>query len=182
VTFGASVPDWSRRAIDDFTNQRGTYYFSDLHAHEVGQPYLLTLERGQGRVVFLEKNLAGFVQDQFQLRPNLTVTAGVRYYWQNYFNDKPHNFAPRMSYAWAPRNSRKMVFRGGAGMFCDRTGPTPISDLLRFDGVHLLKYLIENPPYPDPLASGSLVALPASIVTLDPRARIPYFDTVQCRN
>jgi outer membrane receptor protein involved in Fe transport len=174
ITFGASVPDWSRRAIDDFTNQRGTYYFSNLQDYEAGQPYLLTLQRGQGRVVFLEKNLAGFIQDEWRLRPNLTLTAGVRYYWQNYFGDKPQNFAPRFSYAWAPRNSRKMVFRGGAGIFYDRTGPTPIADLLRFDGVHLLKYLIENPPFPDPITSSSLTGVPPSIVTLNPRARIPY--------
>jgi hypothetical protein len=174
VTFGVSVPDWSRRAIDDFTNQLGTYYFSNLTDFELGRPYLLLLQRGQGRVVFLEKNVAGFAQDQVQLQPNLTVTVGVRYYWQNYFYDKPHNFAPRLSVAWAPRNSRRTVFRGGAGVFYDRTGPLPISDLLRFDGVHLLRYLVNDPPFPDPVAPGPLAPAPPSIVTLDPRARIPY--------
>jgi hypothetical protein len=34
-------------------------------------------------VVFVEKNIAGFVQDEVRLRPNLTVMTGVRYYWQN---------------------------------------------------------------------------------------------------
>ncbi len=174
VTFGASVPDWSRRAIDDFTNQLGTYYFSSLQAYSLSQPYLLLLQRGEGRVVFVEKNIAGYVQDEVRLRPNLTVTAGVRYYWQNYFNDKTRNFAPRLSYAWAPGKSRKTVIRGGAGMFYDRTGPGPIWDLLRFDGFHLLKYLIENPPFPDPFMNGALPSTPPSIVTLDPRVRIPY--------
>jgi outer membrane receptor protein involved in Fe transport len=167
------VPDWSRRAIDDFSNHLGTYYFSNLQDYELGKPYSLLLQRGQGRFVFLEKNLAGFVQDEWRLRPNLTLTAGVRYYWQNYFFDKPHNVAPRLSYAWAPQNSRKTVFRGGAGMFYDRTGPGPIWDLLRFDGFHLLRYLINDPPFPDPFAAGVIPA-PTSIVTLDPRVRIPY--------
>ncbi len=98
----------------------------------------------------VEKNLAGFVQDEVHLLPNLTLTAGLRYYWQNYFNEKPHNFAPRLAYAWAPGKSRKTVLRGGVGMFYDRSGPGPIWDLLRFDGQHLLSYLINNPPYPDP--------------------------------
>jgi outer membrane receptor protein involved in Fe transport len=174
VKFGASVPDWSRRAIDDFTNHLGTYYFSNLQDYALGKPYSLLLQRGQGRVVFIEKNLAGFVQDEVRLRPNLTLTVGLRYYWQNYFYDKPHNFAPRLACAWAPGKSKKTVVRGGAGMFYDRTGPGPIADLLRSDGLHLLRYLIDNPPYPDPLIGGPAAAAPASIVRLDPRARIPY--------
>jgi hypothetical protein len=174
ITFGASIPDWSRRAIDDFTNHLGTYYFSNLQSYSLSQPYLLLLQRGEGRVVFVEKNIAGYVQDELRLRPNLSITAGVRYYWQNYFGDKPHNFAPRLSYAWAPGKSKKTVIRGGAGMFYDRTGPGPIWDLLRFDGSHLLKYLIENPAYPDPFINGPLVSTSPSIVTLDPRVRIPY--------
>lgn len=174
VTFGASIPDWSRRAIDDFTNQLGTYYFSDLQAYSLSRPYLLLLQRGEGRVVFLEKNIAGYVQDEWRPRPDLSLTAGVRYYWQNYFGDKPYNFAPRLSYAWAPGRSRKTVIRGGAGMFYDRTGPGPIWDLLRFDGLHLLKYLVENPPFPDTIGNGLLNPAAPSIVTLDPRVRIPY--------
>jgi hypothetical protein len=174
ITFGASIPDWSRRAIDDFTNHLGTYYFSNLQAYSLSQPYLLLLQRGEGRVVFVEKNIAGYVQDELRLHPNLTVTAGVRYYWQNYFNDKTLNLAPRLSYAWAPGKSKKTVVRGGAGMFYDRTGPGPIWDLLRFDGSHLLKYLVENPPYPDPFIGSPLLSTSPSIVTLDPRVRIPY--------
>jgi hypothetical protein len=174
VTFGASIPDWSRRAIDDFTNHLGTFYFSDLQTYSLGQPYLLLVQRGEGRVVFVEKNIAGYVQDELRLRPNLSITAGVRYYWQNYFGDKPHNFAPRLSYAWAPGKSKKTVIRGGGGMFYDRTGPGPIWDLLRFDGSHLLKYLIENPLFPDPFINGPLLSTSPSIVTLDPRLRIPY--------
>lgn len=175
VKFGGAIPDWSRRAIDDFTNQLGAYYFSDLQAYTLNQPYLLLLQRGQGRLVFVEKNIAGYVQDEWKPLPNLTITAGLRYYWQNYFADKPHNFAPRLSYAWAPRKSQKTVIRGGAGMFYDRTGPGPIWDLLRFDGSHLLKYLIENPQFPGPFVDGPLVsAAPPSIVTLDPHIRIPY--------
>src|SRR5260370_4130273 len=101
---------------------------------------------------------------------NLSHTFGIR----TYFYDKPHNFAPRLAYAWAPGKSKNTVVRDGAGMFYDRTGPSPISDLLRFDGLHLLRYLIDNPQYPDPLIGGPASAAPASIVRLDPPARDPY--------
>jgi hypothetical protein len=57
-------------------------------------------------------------------------------------------------------------------VFYDRTGPSPIGDLLHFNGVNLLRFIVEEPPYPFP--AGDLAGLPISIVTLDPRARTPY--------
>jgi hypothetical protein len=43
---------------------------------------------------------------------------------------------------------------------------------LHFDGVHLLRFVLDNPSYP--VTSSDLVGVPTSEVTLDPRARIPY--------
>ncbi len=67
------------------------------------------------------------------------------------------------------------MIRGGTGVFYDRTGPRPISDLLHFNGVNLLRFIVDNPTYP--VTPGSLSSLPTSLVVLDPKARIPY--TVQ---
>jgi hypothetical protein len=55
------------------------------------------LQKGNDRVTFPERVLGGFFQYQIQLRPNLTVSVGIRYYWQNYFRNVPHDFAPRLS-------------------------------------------------------------------------------------
>jgi hypothetical protein len=60
-------------------------------------------------------------------------------------------------------------------MFFDRTGPSPISDLLLFNGVQLRRYLVDNPSYP--ITQPELSGVPTSVVVLDPRQRIPY--TVQ---
>jgi hypothetical protein len=60
--------------------------------------------------------------------------------------------------------------RGGFGVFYDRTGPSPIGDLLHFNGVNLLRFIVDNPTTIPPDLSG----VPTSVVTLDPRARIPY--------
>jgi hypothetical protein len=168
VRFGINVPDISRRGLDDNTNAGGTYTFSSLADYIAQRPFSLVRQSGNGRVVFVEKVLGGFVQDEFKARPNLEISVGLRYDWQNYFHDN-NNFGPRVSFAYAPGKGRQTVIRGGAGMFYDRTGPQPIFDLLRYDGHHLLQYVITDPSYPDPNATG-----PPSIVTLDPAIKLPY--------
>jgi len=123
-------------------------------------------------VTFVEKTVAGIFEDTTRLRSNLSIAVGVRYYWQNYFHDIAHNFAPRLSFAYAPAAKGTTVIRGGGGFFFDRTGPSPISDLLHFNGVLLKRFILENPTYP--VTEPELVGLPTSVVVLDPRQRIPY--------
>lgn len=168
IRFGVNVPDISRRGLDDNTNTAGTYTFSTLQDYLAGRPFSLLRQTGNGHVVFIEKVLGGFVQDEYRVRPNLSVSLGVRYDWQNYFHDN-NNFAPRASFAYAPGNTKKTVIRGGGGLFYDRTGPSPIFDLIRYDGQRLLQYLITNPRFPDPNALG-----PTSVVRLDPTVKLPY--------
>src|SRR3984893_17758789 len=133
------------------------------------------LQKGQGHVVFVEKLLAGFIEDNIRWKPNFSFSVGMRYYWQNFFHDDSNNFAPRLGFAYAPRKNSKTVIRGEAGVFYDRSGPRPISDLLHYNGVNLLRFIPVKPIFPETLAS--LVSVPSSVVVLDPRTRIPY--TVQ---
>jgi hypothetical protein len=172
INFGIDVPDISRRGADDFTNQLGTYTFASLAAFQSNTPSTVTIQQGNGHLVFLEKVLAGFVEDSIRVTPSFSITAGVRYYWQNYFHDDPNNFAPRFSFAFAPSKKSKTVLRGGAGLFYDRTGPRSIADLLHFNGVDLLRFIITNPSFP--VTPAEIAATPTSIVTLDPRLHIPY--------
>ena len=175
LSFGIDVPDISRRGFDDFTNRAGTYTFGSLAAYAAERPTTYIAQEGQGHVVFLEKVISGFIEDNIRLKPNFSLYLGMRYYWQNYFHDEPNNFAPRWGFAYAPSKNSKTVIRGGAGLFFDRTGPSPIADLLHFNGVNLLRFIVNNPPYP--ITQNVLASTPTSVVVLDPRARIPY--TVQ---
>lgn len=170
VEFGIDVPDISRRGRDDFTSTLGTYTFASLAAYKANQPALLLLQQGQGHLVFLEQNYAGFLQDTWHVRPNLELTFGARYYWQNYFHEVPHDLAPRANLAWAFGHNQAWVLRGGSGVFYDRTGPAPIASLLHFNGINLRRYLIDNPVFNNPDIAGT----PTSIVTLAPQAIIPY--------
>ncbi len=170
--FGIEIPDWSRRGADDFGNVLGTYTFASLTDFAARRPAFFVSQQGQGHLAFLEKNVAGIVEDTITVKPKLQLTLGLRYYYQNYFHDDRDNFAPRLGFAWTPKNSSKVVFRGGAGLFFDRTGPRPIADLIHFNGTNLQRFIVENPSFP--VAASSLVSQPTSLVTLAPGARIPY--------
>ena len=182
LLFGVDIPDISRRGMDDFTNMAGTYTFANLADFQANRPGTFLVQKGNGHVVFLERVLSGFIEDTIRLKPNLSVSVGLRYYWQNYFHDDPNNLAPRFGFAWAPTKNSKTVVRGGAGVFYDRSGPRPIADLLHFNGVNLLRFILSNPQNPPflfsyPVTPAQLAGAPTSVVMLDPRLRIPY--TVQ---
>jgi hypothetical protein len=176
LVFGVDVPDLSRRGSDDFTYQQGAYTFADINAFNANQPAGFRIQTGNGHLVFWERIVSGFVEDSVRIKPNLSVTLGVRYYFQNYFNDDVNNFAPRFAFAWAPRPQGKIVFRGGAGVFYDRSGNRAIADLLHYNGETLLRQILPlqtGGAVPFPVTPADLVGVPISLIELDPRLRIP---------
>jgi hypothetical protein len=68
--------------------------------------------------------LAGFLQDDWRVRPNLTLNLGVRYDVE-FIKDIPdwpagtdaNNIDPRVGFAWDPRGDQKWAVRGGFGRF-----------------------------------------------------------------
>jgi hypothetical protein len=171
---GVNIPDLSRRGMDNNLNAAGTFYFSSLADYLLQRPFSFTQQQGNGHIVFLEKVIGLFVQDEYHLRKNLMFSMGLRYDWQNYFHDNT-NFAPRFSLAYAPGGGQKTVIRAGAGVFYDKTGARPIQDILLFNGSRLRLYVLPNPGFPDPLGSGmTLTSQPVSVTRLDPNVKIPY--------
>jgi Carboxypeptidase regulatory-like domain len=173
LSFGTDIPDISRRGFDDFTNRSGIYTFAGRNAFPLN-PSTYVVQAGRGHVVFLEKVFCAFVEDNIRLLPNFSLYLGMRYYFQNYFHDDVNNLAPRLGFAWAPSVRSKNVIRGGGGIFFDRTGPGPIADLLHFNGVNLLRFIAGKRLVSYPINPAVLSQVPTSIVSLDPRARIPY--------
>ena len=169
LRWGINVPDVSRRGLIDHTNIGGTYTFSTLADYAAAHPFSFIQQSGTSSMNFVEVVLGGFVQDEFRLRPNLLISAGLRYDWQNFFHDN-NNVSPRLAIAWAPGKKRKTVLRAGGGIFYDRTGPLAIFDLIRYDGVHLRQVVLTNPAYPATIAPTD----PISITRLDPTVHIPY--------
>ncbi|MFY9569770.1 MAG: carboxypeptidase regulatory-like domain-containing protein [Blastocatellia bacterium] len=171
---GLNIPDISRRGLSDRTNFGGTFTFSTLEDYLNDRPFLFSINQGNGYLVFYQKEFGLFVQDNILVRPNFSIAPGLRYDKQNYLRDN-NNFSPRLSFAFAPGKKPNTVFRGGVGIFYDRTGAGPIGDRLRFDGQRLRQVNITAPGYPDPFSSGeTLGAQPSSVVRFAPDLRSPY--------
>src|SRR5262249_37700228 len=165
---GTDSPDISRAGLVDQSNLQGTYTYSNLSDYLQTRPISFVQQRGEGKVIFWEKVLSGFLLDDIRLKPNLTVSLAMRYDWQNYFHDR-NNFSPRIAFAYSPAEHSKTVLRGGAGFFYDRTGANPIFDLLRYDGNHLQQFVVTYGP-----AGPSSAVYRPSVVRLANNVRIPY--------
>ncbi|HXN65784.1 MAG TPA: carboxypeptidase regulatory-like domain-containing protein [Candidatus Acidoferrales bacterium] len=63
-----------------------------------------------------ETLFSGFVQDDFKLRPDLTINAGLRYEGQTWLGDF-NNVAPRLGFAWRLPHTKATVLRGGYGIY-----------------------------------------------------------------
>ena len=148
-------------------------------------PTQFTLSQGLPLINVRQFDLGMFVQDDWRVKPNLTVSTGIRYETQD--NIRDHNdWAPRIGIAWAPWAKKnapsKTVIRAGFGFFYDRVtigdseaalqnnGYTQQSYQLNSANVPLIYY--PNVPPASALASGTL--LQQNIDIIDHAARAPY--------
>ena len=122
-----------------------------------------------------------FAGDDWKVKPNLTLSLGVRYETQDNIRDHA-DFAPRIAFAWAPggpakNKTPKTVIRGGFGIFYDRFSEQNILIAQRYNGTNQQQFVIINPDgYP---AIPSPAMLKASgtqqiIHTVGSAVRAPY--------
>jgi Carboxypeptidase regulatory-like domain len=115
---------------------------------------LATNETGRANADVTYVDGALFVQDDWRLRPNITLSYGLRYETQNNLGDHA-DFAPRVGVAWGmgakgKNASPKMVLRAGYGIFYDRfTEDLALTQQLQ-NGVHQQQFLVQNPAFFDP--------------------------------
>src|SRR5688572_14544995 len=93
-----------------------------------------------------QTDLGVFVQDDWRVRPNITLSYGLRYEIQTNTHSK-YDFAPRLAVAWSPgaANSArppKMVIRVGTGFFYNRFSEGSTLTVERNDGVNLRQTLV----------------------------------------
>lgn len=117
-----------------------------------------------------------YVQDDWRIRPNLTMGIGLRYEYQTNTHS-PLNFAPRVFMAWSPgaANSARppsMVIRVGAGVFYNRFNESNTLNANRFNGSTQQQFFVTERPIYDTL-NGNVVFVPPAPSALDAFPNVP---------
>ena len=92
-----------------------------------------------------------FIQDEWRVKPNFSLSSGLRFETQNNLSNK-FNFAPRIGMAWGvgkPNGGRppKTVLRAGGGLFYDRFGEDLSLDARRLNGIVQQQYVVSFPNF-----------------------------------
>lgn len=124
-----------------------------------GTPTQYATVTGDPKINFNEFYPVLFVQDDIKLRPNLTLSAGLRYFYANHpFQDD--GITPRLGVSWAPGGSKTFKLNAHLGLF-DGHSPNGSqgtqAELLREDGAARVTSLVYNAAYGNPATSGSSV-------------------------
>jgi len=141
-----------------------------------------TISTGNPQATVGQIDFGGFVQDDWKYRPNLMLSFGLRY--ENQTNVSSNfNFAPRVSFAWAPgppnpQHPAKTTVRGGFGVFYDRIGENLTLQANRLNGTNQQQFIVTDPAllnsFPNVPSIASLAAQPVSIYDLEKGIRAPY--------
>jgi len=156
----------------------GQYIYQSLDAYKVNTPSQYNITAGTASSAVSYFDLGLFYQDDFKVRPNLTLSYGVRFESQNDIGDHA-DWAPRFSFAWAPAahgtTPAKTIIRGGYGWFFDRFTENNILQTIRQNGITQQQYVIQNPtfyqnaPAASQLAASSTAA--NTIYTIAPKLK-----------
>jgi hypothetical protein len=148
-------------------NYSGTFTFNSLAAYRLtllglqdgltaqqirasgGGASQFSLAAGNPLAQLSQVDYGVFLQDDWRLRPWLTLSGGLRYENQTHSRDHA-DLAPRLGISWAvDRNSKapKNIVRGGFGIFYDRLSESLTLNALRQNGVRQQQFLIQNPDF-----------------------------------
>lgn len=140
-----------------------------------------SINTGNSVIAGSQFDLGAFAGDDWKIRPNLTMSLGLRYETQNNIHDW-RDFAPRIGVAWAPgggagKSRPKSVIRAGFGMFYDRFSLGNSLAAQRYNGIIQQQYLIANPDFfPTVPTVSSLTGPvpPSTIQQISSTLRAPY--------
>jgi uncharacterized membrane protein YgcG len=161
----------------------GTYTFSNIGDYTAATPTPSQLSIDATRsgavptvpVTVVDAGL--YVQDDWKVRPNITLSGGLRFETQNAIHDHG-DWAPRLSFAWGigggGKSAPKTVLRGGFGMFYDRFNQDLVLNADRLNGVTQQQYVVDNPTYTTPPTIPTLSSATQAIYQISPNLHAPY--------
>ena len=133
---------------NNFRQATGSFNFPTVASFLVGTANSFTVTLGNQSSSIAQGALGFFVQDNYKLRPNLTLELGLRYEWnmtpterfdrfivfdpesaslvrvgsdiERVYHQNNKNFQPRFGFAWDPRADGKTVVRGAYAVLVDQ--------------------------------------------------------------
>lgn len=172
VQFGGGVQPRYVSLINA-ANFGGTFTFSNLSDFAQGYPSLYTVNVGQPQISFNQYKYYVFAQDEYRLRPDLSLFYGLRQQWQSNvsYGDA---VAPRLALAYAP-GRRHTMLRAGFGMFYETQPSSMEADNLLYGGIRINQIVVANPSYPTPFPAGTIPPEQTpSVLRIAPNIRFPY--------
>ncbi len=161
---------------------QGAYNFTSLNNFLTGNYSTFQQAFGVPDQFQSNPNIGLFVQDEWRVRSDFTINAGLRYDAQ--FLPAPiqtdaNNFAPRIGFAFSP-GDRKTVIRASYGIYFDRIPLRATSNALQRDGSKYMVVQFSPTQIGAPMFPNVLAAPPATLVTkpnitrIDPNIEASY--------
>ena len=193
VQFGGEIRRFYNNNLFD---NLGEFFYINLNNFLADQAESFTTLSGNGDNKIVEGAWGLFVQDSYKLKPNLTLSLGLRYDWNStpseaanrfsvfnpaadalvqvgspgfgqIYQTNNKNFQPRLGVAWDPWGDGRTSIRAGYALLTQQPVTNIASDLT------------QNPPFATPLAASSssssitLEAPPANPKTVSPLTIAP---------
>ena len=144
----------------------------------------LTIAAGNPEATVSQIEIGAFAQDVWKMRPNFTLSFGLRYENQDNISSNL-NFAPRVGFAWQPGGSNpqhqaKTTIRGGFGFFYDRVSENLTLTANRLDGTNQQQFIVTDPtilnsfPVIPSIALLTAFKTPVTIYQLEQNLEAPY--------
>ncbi|MBI4469018.1 MAG: TonB-dependent receptor [Acidobacteria bacterium] len=99
---------------------QGFYNFPSFGDFRDHAPSRFRQRIGQSQQALINRVAGAFLQNDWRVRPGLTLSGGLRYDLESLLRRERNNWGPRLAIAWDPIGTGNAVIRVGGGIFYNR--------------------------------------------------------------